>query len=92
MEVYLINALSLRQSMIPDRFLGRANASANFLIGGMLTIGALLAGLLGRMIGIRLTLLIAVSASLLLASSWLVFSPVRRLRDASQHIIFSPDE
>lgn len=43
-EVYLINALSLRQSMIPDRFLGRANASANFLIGGMLSIGALLAG------------------------------------------------
>ncbi len=83
MEVYLINALSLRQSMIPDRFLGRANASANFLTGGMVTIGALLAGLLAGMIGMRLTLLIAVIAGLVISFSWLVFSPVRRLREAS---------
>jgi MFS family permease len=78
MEVYLIHALSLRQSMIPDRFLGRANASANFLEGGMLTIGALLAGLVGGMIGMRLTLLIATIAGLLISSSLLLFSPVRR--------------
>jgi MFS family permease len=78
MEVYLIHALSLRQSMIPDRFLGRANASANFLAGGMLTIGALLAGLVGGMIGMRLTLLIAAGAGLLISSSLLLFSPVRQ--------------
>ncbi|HEX6480959.1 MAG TPA: MFS transporter [Ktedonobacteraceae bacterium] len=78
MEVYLIHAVSLRQSMIPDRFLGRANASANFLVGGMLTIGALLAGLVGGMIGMRLTLLIATIAGLLIASGLLLFSPVRR--------------
>jgi hypothetical protein len=64
--------------MIPDRFLGRANASANFLEGGMLTIGALLAGLVGGMIGMRLTLLIATIAGLLISSSLLLFSPVRR--------------
>jgi MFS family permease len=78
MEVYLIHALSLRQSLIPDRFLGRANASANFLEGGMLTIGALLAGLVGGMIGMRLTLLIATIAGLLISSSLLLFSPVRQ--------------
>jgi MFS family permease len=78
MEVYLIHALSLRQSLIPDRFLGRANASANFLEGGMLTIGALLAGLVGGMIGMRLTLLIATGAGLVISSSLLLFSPVRR--------------
>ena len=92
MEVYLINALSLRKSMIPNRFLGRANASANFLIGGMLSIGALLAGLLGGLIGMRLTLLIGASAGLLLSSIWLIFSPIRRLGDPSQDLIFSHDE
>ena len=78
MEMFLIHALSLRQSMIPDRFLGRANASANFLQGGLLTIGALLAGLAGGMSSVRLTLLIAACAGLLISSSLLLFSPVRR--------------
>ncbi|MFL5667648.1 MAG: MFS transporter [Ktedonobacteraceae bacterium] len=78
MEVYLINAVSLRQSMIPDRFLGRANASANFLVGGLLTMGALLAGLLAGMIGTQLTLLIGASAGLVISSSWLIWSLVRQ--------------
>jgi MFS family permease len=74
-----IAVTSLRQAVVPDRLLGRANASAGFLIGGVHPIGALLAGALAGAIGMRATLLIAVIGGLLRAL-WIVFSPVRDLR------------
>jgi predicted MFS family arabinose efflux permease len=78
--VFLIGEVSLRQSVIPDRLLGRANASMQFFTRGVSPLGALLGGALGALIGARLTLSIAV-CGILLGSLWLIFSPIRTLRD-----------
>jgi MFS family permease len=74
-SIYAISEVSLRQSLIPSRMLGRANASIQVFTSGLGSGGALLAGLLGQAIGIRLTLLIAVLGFLLI-SCWLVLSPL----------------
>lgn len=79
MEVYLINDLSLRQTLVPDRLLGRANATVGFLGQGIGSIGALVAGGLAGVIGARLTLLIAVLGGLSAALA-LAASPVRDWR------------
>lgn len=77
--IYLISATSLRQAVIPSRLLGRANAGMNLLTRGVGPLGALLAGALGGIIGLRLTW-IAGATGITLASLWLIFSPIRRLR------------
>ncbi|MGZ3640596.1 MAG: MFS transporter, partial [Ktedonobacterales bacterium] len=78
--VYLINDVSLRQSVIPSSMLGRANASMQVLERGIGPFGALLAGFLGGslLLGLRGTILIGV-LGVIVSSLWLVFSPVRTL-------------
>jgi MFS family permease len=78
--VYLINDISLRQSVIPSSMLGRANASMQVLERGIGPLGALLAGLLGGsiLLGMRGTILIGV-LGVIASSLWLVFSPMRTL-------------
>jgi MFS family permease len=73
-----INALSLRQSITPDRLLGRVNASMELLAAGIGPLGALVGGLLGDLIGVQATLFIAVTG---IASSglWIALSPIRKL-------------
>lgn len=78
--VYMITDMSLRQASVPDRLLGRANASMGFLVGGLAPVGALLGGALGEIIGARLTLTIAILA-ITFAPIWLFFSPARNLRE-----------
>lgn len=80
MMIYLINALSLQQIVVPNRLLGRANASVGFLTEGIAPIGAVVAGVLGTSLGARSTLLIAVIGGLALAL-WFARSPIRHLRD-----------
>ena len=58
--------------------LGRTNASMQFLSQGIAPLGALLAGILGGMIGLRLTILIGV-LGVMLAGTWLLLSPVRKV-------------
>ena len=76
--IYLVNAISVRQAITPDRVLGRVNATMRFLGGGVLPIGALIGGALGGFIGLPLTL-VAGECGMLLAFLWLFFSPVREL-------------
>jgi predicted MFS family arabinose efflux permease len=76
-SIYLIAEVSLRQSIVPANVLGRANASMQFLSQGVAPLGALLAGILGGMIGLRLTILIGV-LGVMLAGTWLLLSPVRK--------------
>ncbi|HEU4328636.1 MAG TPA: MFS transporter [Roseiflexaceae bacterium] len=78
--VYNINQISLRQTITPDRLMGRMNASIRFVVWGILPIGALLGGALGTLLGIFPTLVIS-SLGLLLAFLWVQFSPVRALRE-----------
>lgn len=76
---YYVNAVSVRQAIIPDRLQGRVNATMRFVAGGAMPIGALLGGALGGVIGLPLTLVVA-EFGMLLAFLWLLLSPVRALR------------
>ena len=78
--VYLVCARSLRQAIAPERLLGRVNAAIHLTFSGVLAVGALAGGMLADVIGARFTLL-AGGLGFLLASLWLVFSPIRRMRD-----------
>jgi len=80
LAVYTIGELSLRQAITPDRMLGRVNASMNFVVGGVGTLGLLAGGFLGETIGLRPAVWVAF-LGVMLASLWLLFSPVRTLRE-----------
>ena len=73
-----INLMSLRQAITPDRLQGRMNASFRFVNVGMMMFGALIAGGLGELIGLRATLVVG-ATGMLLPFLRLLFSPVRRL-------------
>lgn len=79
LEVYFINEVTLRQSLLPVAGLGRANASMQFL-GGVGLAGMLLAGALAEAIGMRATVAIG-TAGMLASAVWLYFSPVRGVRE-----------
>jgi MFS family permease len=76
---YNITQVSLRQAITPHRLLGRMNASMRFLVWGTMPIGSLLGGLLGEVIGLRMTLLVAALGGFL-AVLPVLFSPVRHLK------------
>ena len=78
-SVYNINELTLRQTITPDRLLGRVNSVMNLLFRGVYPIGALIGGALAGAIGVRPTLAIG-AGGLVLSTLWLVVSPVRSLR------------
>jgi len=78
--VNTISEQSLRQAIIPDRLLGRVNSSMHLLFHGVLPLGALAGGAIAQALGIRQALLIG-AIGVLLSTMWLVFSPVRRLRE-----------
>lgn len=77
-SIHLIAEVSLRQSIVPGNMLGRTNASLQFLSQGVAPIGALLAGILGGLIGLRLTILIGV-LGVMAAGAFLLLSPIRKL-------------
>lgn len=86
MAVYGINEISLRQMLVPNRVLGRTNASIGFLSEGVGPVGALVAGLLAGMIGTRATLLVA-TVGILMTAVWLVFSRVRTLESHPEMVV-----
>ncbi len=75
-----VNGLTLRQSVTPDRVLGRVNASVRTVSYGAILIGTLAGGALASVIGLRPALFVH-AAGFGLAFVFLFFSPVRRLRD-----------
>ncbi len=77
--IYSINEISLRQKLVPAHLLGRVNACMHILSNSTVPLGALLAGWLAEVIGVRHVLLIA-SSGIFLASAWLLFSPLRRYK------------
>jgi hypothetical protein len=78
--IYNINQVSLRQTITPDRLLGRMNASMRFIVWGTIPIGALIGGKLGSAIGLRPTLVVSALGAML-SALWIYFSPVRLLRE-----------
>ncbi len=83
--IAIVNEVSLRQSVTPDRLLGRVNATMRFLNAGMIPIGALIGGMLGGLIGLRETLLVGV-AGMLITGLWVYLSPLRTTRDTPMAI------
>ncbi len=75
---YEITSTSLRQSITPERLLGRVTSSMVLVQAGLLPVGALVAGVLAEAIGVRETLWLAEIGGML-AAAWLFFSPVPRI-------------
>ncbi|MFI1409877.1 MFS transporter [Streptomyces sp. NPDC020707] len=78
--VYNVAQVSYRQVVCPENLLARVNATVRFVGFGALTLGALSGGGLGELVGIRSTLWIA-AVGTSLAILWVVFSPLRGMRD-----------
>ena len=74
-----INQLSLRQAIIPAQVLGRVNATMRVIALGVAPLGALLAGGLGELLGLRPTLAIG-ALGLQLGFLVLLVSPLRTMR------------
>jgi hypothetical protein len=77
-STYLVNVVTLRQSVAPEEMLGRVNAAMQLMTRGVFPLSALAGGFLASAIGIRQTLAIAV-AGLAAATLWLIASPLRKL-------------
>jgi predicted MFS family arabinose efflux permease len=73
-----VNANSLRQAATPERLLGRVSAASTFVSVGMAPIGALLAGSIGEVAGLRAALLETAIVTLI-ALAVLVRSAVPKL-------------
>jgi len=78
---YDIGTVSVQQAITPEHLRGRMNASTRFILVGIVPVGFLVGGALGQAIGLRPTLLVG-SVGTALAILWVVFSPLRTLRDA----------
>ncbi|HEV3171431.1 MAG TPA: MFS transporter [Actinocrinis sp.] len=81
--VYNVAQVSYRQAICPPELLGRMNASVRWIVWGTMPIGALFGGALGTAIGLRPTLFVSVIGGWA-AGLFVVFSPLRRMRDVPQ--------
>lgn len=79
MQIHGINLMSLRQSVTPDNLQGRVNGGFRFVNVCLMMCGALIAGFLGELIGLRSVLLIG-AVGLFTPFLRLFFSPVRNLK------------
>ncbi len=79
LTIFQIGQVSLRQSLTPDHLQGRMNATLSMLAWGIAPLGGLLGGVLGQLIGLSPTLVLAAVGEML-AVFWLVFSPVRTIQ------------
>lgn len=77
--VYSITNVSLRQQIVPDRILGRVNATMQVVVMGLFPVGAIIGGVLGELIGARWTVLAA--GVLLLSCPILLWRALRGARD-----------
>jgi predicted MFS family arabinose efflux permease len=78
--VFKVNTITLLQTMTPNRLLGRMNASYRLIIFGTAPVGAVLVGVLGRAVGLHLTLVITVLV-FVTPVLWTLFSPIFRMQE-----------
>ncbi len=83
--IYNITQVSLRQAIMPHRIQGCMNASMRFLVWGTIPIGSLTGGILGELIGLRATLVVA-AVGAMFSFLWVLLSPVRSLREQPQPV------
>jgi MFS family permease len=78
--VYNVNQVSYRQAITPLTMQGRMNATMRFVVWGTMPVGSLIGGLLASVFPVR----VAILAGAIVASTaflWVLFSPVRALRE-----------
>lgn len=80
MTLFNVNQASIRQALTPDHLRGRAGATARFVAMGVVPVGALLGGVLGEILGLRETLVLAAIGEIG-AAAWIWRSPVRKISD-----------
>ncbi len=78
--LYNSSQVSYRQSITPPELLGRMNASVRWIMWGTMPLGALAGGALGTYVGVRPMLTVSALGDWL-AVLFIVFSPLRKLRD-----------
>jgi MFS family permease len=79
LTVFSVNQVSLRQAVTPERLQGRMNATMLVLISGATPLAALFGGVVGELLGLRTTLMLAAIGELT-AVGWIAFSSVGHLR------------
>jgi len=77
--IFVVNASSIRQAIVPNDLQGRVMASLRFLTWGISPFGFLLGGALGEMLGLQPALIIA-GIGVLSSFVWLLFSPLRSMQ------------
>jgi predicted MFS family arabinose efflux permease len=77
--VYGISETTIRQTIVPDRVLGRVNSAMHLLFRGMYPVGAFVGGAVAQRAGARYTILAGV-IGYLLTTIFLIASPLPRLR------------
>lgn len=76
--LFRVNQTSLRQSIIPAHFRGRAASVVHVFTGGAVLTGALIGGVLGGAIGLRETLVLAAIGEIVVAL-WIWRSPLHHV-------------
>jgi MFS family permease len=69
--IYNVNAISLYQTQVPARMLGRMSASRRWIVWGIIPLGNLLGGVLASQVGLRTALIVGASISLVAATALL---------------------
>jgi MFS family permease len=69
--VFNVNGISLYQTQVPPRLLGRMNASRRWIVWGIIPLGNLLGGVLAAAIGLRTTLFAGAAISTVAAAALL---------------------
>jgi MFS family permease len=78
--VYNVSAISLTQALVPERLLGRVNASRRFIVWGTIPLGSLVSGALATWIGLRPTLFVG-TLGCMLATLPVALSSVRHVKE-----------
>jgi predicted MFS family arabinose efflux permease len=78
--IFNVTQVSLRQTLTPDRLLGRMNASIRFLMWAAAPLGAIVGGTVAAVIGLPETILLAALGTLA-AAGWVYLPPVWQIRE-----------
>ena len=76
--VFNVTGISFMQAVVPDRMLGRLNATRRFIVWGVIPLGTFIGGVLASRVGLSETLWIGAIGSAL-ACLPVLFSPVRSI-------------